>query len=518
MKSEQPTDESLLWDQIDIDEQSRTNLNNMGYEHPTEVQQKAIPQALLGHDLIVRAKTGTGKTTAFMLPSLNRISKQAGPSCIVLSPTRELAIQIADEAKLLATGKDLEILPVYGGAPIDKQTKKLKSGTDVVVGTPGRVMDHIRRGNLSLKHIQVAVLDEADQMLSLGFLEEVRHLLSKLPKESQKLLFSATIEEHLKSLIGQYLTDPVDLYISLDGDQVADTVHHVLYTTTTDYPKNRQLLHIVTAENPESAIVFCNTKKDTEIVSHTLRKRGFDSDYLSSDLSQVRREAVMKRIKNGQLRFLVCTDIASRGVDIKDLSHVFNYSLPEDPAVYLHRTGRTGRIGKKGRAISLMGGREIHCKNILVSKYKINFEHLQIPSKEEVDEQWNKRHLDELKAAYAEGLSFEGYLQLAKYLREKGAIADGVLALALNGFFKWNRSRLEQKKRAARPNTDTSSKSSSKSGAKGGGKSHSKPHSNPSNKNTKRRPNRRRPRRGKPSGDKKQQVLCLDGSGQKSPR
>ena len=253
MKTEKTPTENISWAEIEIDETSRTNLENMGYEKPTSVQQKAIPQALLGHDLIVRSKTGTGKTTAFMLPSLNRITKQqGGPSCIVLSPTRELAIQIADEARLLAAGKDLEILAVYGGTPIDKQTKKLKSGTDIVVGTPGRVMDHIRRGNLSLQHIQVAVLDEADQMLSLGFLEEVRHLLSKLPKTGQKLLFSATIEEHLKSLIGQYLKDPVDVYISLDGDQAADTVHHVLYTTTTDYPKNRQLLHIVTAENPES--------------------------------------------------------------------------------------------------------------------------------------------------------------------------------------------------------------------------------------------------------------------------
>ena len=191
--------------------------------------------------------------------------------------------------------------------------------------------------------------------------------------------------------------------------------------------------------------IFCNTKKDTEILSNTLKRRGIDADHLSSDLSQSRREAVMKRIKSGKLRFLVCTDIASRGVDIKDLSHVFNYSLPEDAAVYLHRTGRTGRIGKKGRAISLMGGRELQCRNTLVSKYKIEFEQKNTPTKEEADELWNRRHIDELKAASAEGLSFEGYLQLAKYLREKGPLADSVVALALNGFFKWNRARLENK-------------------------------------------------------------------------
>jgi len=440
--SEPPTDPvpQASWSELGLDSNVLTGIEGRGYAHPTPVQAEAIPIALGGRDLIVRSKTGTGKTAAFMIPTLNRVPEGYNrPAAIVLCPTRELAIQIAEESELLCRDKNLKVLSIYGGVAIGPQTDALNAGAEIIVGTPGRVRDHIRRGNLKLGEGMVGVLDEADEMLSMGFYEEVTSIMSELPDDAQILLFSATVEQRLKELIGRFLKDPHEIYLSLDTDRTANTIDHVLYETTLDYPKPRQLLHVVEVENPESAIVFCNTRSDTEVVARFLNRQGLVAEPLSSDLNQKARERVMNRIKGNEIDYLVATDIAARGIDISDLSHVINYALPEDPAVYLHRTGRTGRIGKKGVAISFVGGRELSCRRILEQKYEIEFEQRQLPSREEAEQHWSKRHFDEMREAMKEGVAFEGFLGMAKALRNRGDEADVLTALALRGFFRWYR-------------------------------------------------------------------------------
>lgn len=444
---ENAPDQSLDWDNIPLSEDIRKGVDGRGYTHPTAVQSEAIPTALEGHDLLVRSKTGSGKTAAFMIPTLQRIPAEYGKAgCIVLCPTRELAIQVADEAEELLAHKNLRIVRVYGGVAIGPQADALNAGAEVVIGTPGRVRDHIRRGNLDLSTALVGCLDEADEMLSMGFFEEVTSILEELPKEAQILLFSATVEAKLKQLIGRYLKSPKEIYISIDNDQANANIHHVLYETTLEYPKPRQLLYVMEKEDPESSIVFCNTRSDTDTVARFLNRQGLDAEPISSDLTQKARERVMRRIKAGEIDVLVATDIAARGIDITDLSHVFNYSLPEDPAVYLHRTGRTGRIGKKGTAVSFMGGKEIQCRKVLEGKYEIDFEERELPSRAEGDQLWTNRGLREMQETMDEGMPFEGFLAMAKHLREQGPGADPYMALALRGFFRWRRMDKARKK------------------------------------------------------------------------
>jgi len=436
-----PPKPELSWDDVPLDADIRAGIDARGYTHPTPVQAEAIPAALTGADLLVRSETGSGKTAAFMIPTLNRVPSNYGKAaCIVLCPTRELAIQVADEAKSLIEGKkDLRVVTVYGGVPIGPQADALKAGAEIVVGTPGRVRDQINRGNLKLGDALVGCLDEADEMLSMGFLEEVSAILSELPRTSQILLFSATVEARLKELIGKYLKEPKEIYISVDNEQANENIDHVLYETTLEYPKPRQLLYIMLKEQPTSAIIFCNTRSDTDTVARFLSRQGFDAEPISSDLTQKARERVMARIKRGEIEYLVATDIAARGIDISDLSHVFNYSLPEDPAVYLHRTGRTGRIGKKGTAISLMSGKELGTRKALQGKYKIKFDVRTLPSREAGDKLWTDRHLDAMRKTMDEGMPFEGFLAMAKHLREMGPSSDAFIALGLRGFFRYRR-------------------------------------------------------------------------------
>ncbi len=433
------------WGELGLTAELLSAIAEHGYELPTAVQAEAIPAALAGRDLLVRSKTGTGKTAAFMIPVLDRVpAGYRKAASITLCPTRELAIQIAEETRSLCKDKELEVVAVYGGVPIGPQADALNGGAEIVIGTPGRVRDHIRRGNLKLNEALFGVLDEADEMLSMGFFEEVSSILDELPEQVQILLFSATIEEKLKKLIGKYLKDPHEIYLSVDTDRSVEAIDHIIYETTLEYPKPRQLLHVLEVENPESAIVFCNTRSDTDVVARFLNRQGLVAEALSSDLNQRARERVMARIKRGEIDFLVATDIAARGIDISDLSHVINYALPEDPAVYLHRTGRTGRAGKTGIAISFMGGREISCRKILEHKYEIDFEERTLPSREDAERLWSERHLNEMRKAVDEGLAFEGFLSMARNIRARGDEADALIAIALRGFFRWHRMRTAQ--------------------------------------------------------------------------
>jgi len=411
----------------------RRALVDRGYTHPTPVQAQTFDPVMQGKDLIVRSKTGTGKTAAFGLPLLEKMDPtDKAVRALVLCPTRELALQVAAELQDLAKYKGVRVTAIYGGASMQEQEDALESGSPIVVGTPGRIYDHIRRKNLKLQGCRHVVLDEADEMLNQGFYEEVTRILDQLPKDRQVLLFSATVPPEIQNLISQYTTSPEMLMLSGDVLTV-DHIHHIRYDISDAYPKPRNLIYLLEMEEPDNAIVFCNTRDDTALVTAVLNRNGFDAELLNGDLPQKERERVMGKVKRGEVAFMVATDIAARGIDISDLQYVINYSLPEDPAVYLHRVGRTGRIGKKGTAINLISGRELGTFTVLEKKYGIRFEKREMPSPEVAMRMWTERHVKEIQSAAA-GSVYEGYLGLAGELKQRPD-ADDAIAYLLKFFF-----------------------------------------------------------------------------------
>ncbi|HEX9577700.1 MAG TPA: DEAD/DEAH box helicase [Myxococcales bacterium] len=424
--------------ELPLSDELRRGIAERGYEKPTPVQTAVFGPILAGKDMIVRSKTGTGKTAAFGIPLLERIpggTRKA--SALVLCNTRELAMQVAEEIEGLGKYKDLRVVAIYGGAGMGEQTDALKAGAEVIVGTPGRVYDHIRRGNLKLDQTRIAVLDEADEMLSAGFYEEVTRILDHLPHDRQTLLFSATVPPDIDQLAQKYLRNPETILLSGDVFTV-EHIHNVLYHLVDQYPKPRNLLYLLEREDPESAIIFCNLRTDTELVANVLNRNGLDAEMLNGDLAQKERERVMAKVKHGELRFMVATDIAARGIDISDLSHVINYSLPEDPAIYLHRVGRTGRMSKKGTAISLVSGAELNTLGVLEKKYGIQFEVRKLPTPEEAKGLWTEKHVGELRDAMQTGSAFEAFLPLTQELmnRDDGKV---LIAYAFKYFFTHHR-------------------------------------------------------------------------------
>ncbi|RPH68592.1 MAG: DEAD/DEAH box helicase [Myxococcaceae bacterium] len=421
------------FEELALSPEIRRALVDRGYTHPTPVQAQAFDPVMQGKDLIVRSKTGTGKTAAFGLPLLEKMNPEdKAVRALVLCPTRELALQVAAELSDLGKYKGVRVSAIYGGASMKDQEDALESGSPIVVGTPGRIWDHIRRKNLKLQGCRHVVLDEADEMLNQGFYEEVTRILDQLPKDRQVLLFSATVPPEIQNLISQYTTSPEMLMLSGDVLTV-DHIYHVRYDVTDAYPKPRNLIYLLEMEEPDNAIVFCNTRDDTALVTAVLNRNGFDAELLNGDLPQKERERVMGKVKRGEVAFMVATDIAARGIDISDLQYVINYSLPEDPAVYLHRVGRTGRIGKKGTAINLISGRELGTFTVLEKKYGIRFEKREMPSPEDAMRMWTERHVREIQSAAA-GSVYEGYLGLAGELKQRPD-ADDAIAYLLKYFF-----------------------------------------------------------------------------------
>src|SRR5512137_1406350 len=425
------------FDDMGLSEPVRRAIAERGYERPTPVQTATLRPILAGKDVIVRSKTGTGKTAAFGIPIIERIPAGRGrPSALVMAPTRELAIQVAEELQALGKPKGLRVVTIYGGASMGDQLDGLHAGAEIVVGTPGRIYAPIRRHTLDLSGCMVSCLDEADEMLNMGFFEEVTRILGHLPDDCQQLLFSATVPADIEQIIRDYLTDPETILLSGDEYRV-DNIRNVLYHTNEAYPKPRNLLYMVEIEEPESAIVFCNTRSDTSLVTAELNRNGYDAELLNGELPQKERERVMAKVKRGEVRFMVATDIAARGIDISDLSHIVNYSLPEDPAVYLHRAGRTGRIGKKGTALSLATGAEGITLGVLQKKFGVVFEEKQMPTQEEARRLWTDRHVLELREGMSASI-FEGFIPLAQELRNRPD-GDHLVAFALKYFFTHHR-------------------------------------------------------------------------------
>jgi ATP-dependent RNA helicase DeaD len=359
-------------------------LTEMGFAEPMPVQATTYPLISAGRDLMVQSRTGSGKTAAFGIPFANGLvnPEEKFVQAIVLLPTRELALQVASELSKICAYRQLTVVPVYGGAPMGRQVEQLHAGGQIVCGTPGRILDHLRRGTLRLDRVRAAVLDECDEMLSMGFQEDIEAILEKTPSERQTLLFSATLPEAIQRLSRRYLRNPEFLKLSADFIGVHEIKH--LYYSIPAIHRENELLQILAFEEPKSAIIFCNTREETGRVAEFLRQHGHDAEAISSDLSQSDRERVLGRMRAGGIKFLVATDVAARGIDIEKLSHVFNYTFPEAPEIYIHRTGRTGRAGRQGTAVSLIGPTEVGSFYYLKLLYKIKPEERALPSEAEI--------------------------------------------------------------------------------------------------------------------------------------
>ncbi len=358
------------FDVLPLGEDVRKAVDELGYVHPTPVQRAVFEAAAEGADLVVQARTGTGKTAAFGLPLVDRLVKpqRQAVQALVLSPTRELALQINRELSALGKYRGLRFAPVYGGAPMQRQIDDIRDGAQFVIGTPGRVLDHLSRGTLDPKTIKTVVLDESDEMLSMGFLPQINEILSYLKQAHQTLLFSATVPPDVRRMAETRLKDPQ--FITLSGDHIgALEIQHFVYLSRRD--KGAELVQIIEIENPESAIIFCNTREQTKRIAAALQHQGYAADWLNADLAQSDREKVMAATREGKLRFLVATDVAARGIDISHLTHVINADFPESTENYVHRTGRTGRAGRTGTAISLITPQDVGNLYMLKLTYKI---------------------------------------------------------------------------------------------------------------------------------------------------
>ncbi|WP_274652184.1 DEAD/DEAH box helicase [Paenibacillus humicola] len=333
-------------------------ITELGFEESTPIQSKSIPIALTGSDLIGQAQTGTGKTAAFGIPLINKIPvTEDRIIALIMTPTRELAIQVSEEIGKLSRYKGIRSLPIYGGQEIGRQIRALKKRPQIIIGTPGRLLDHINRKTIKLDDVQTVVLDEADEMLDMGFMEDITSILSLVPDERQTMLFSATMPPNIQRLAQQFLKNPE--HVSVIPKQVSAPLIDQAYIEVHERQKFEALSRLLDMESPELAIIFGRTKRRVDELSEALQKRGYSADGLHGDLSQNQRDAVMRKFRDGSIDVLVATDVAARGLDVSGVTHVINFDLPQDPESYVHRIGRTGRAGKEGTAWSFVTPREI---------------------------------------------------------------------------------------------------------------------------------------------------------------
>ena len=391
----------------------------LGYERPSPIQAMSIPPALLGKDILGLSATGSGKTAAFTLPALAKLDvKELYPQVLILCPTRELAVQVCEEVhRLGAKMNGLHATPVYGGAPIDRQLRALRSGAQLVVGTPGRLLDHLRRGSFDASRIKMAILDEADRMLDMGFKDEMDELLAALPAERQTLFFSATMNPGVTRLIQKFGNKPEIIQI----EQKARTVSTVeqSYFEVRQRSKVEVLSRILDMNPPRLGIIFCNTKRSVDECTEDLVNRGYAADRLHGDITQQMRERVLKRFREGAVEILVATDVAARGLDIEEIDIVFNYDLPTDPEDYVHRIGRTGRAGRSGRAVSFVYGREIYRMQAIERYTRSIVKREKIPSVEQVEGRRADLVFDDLKERLESG-KFDAYQENIDRLLEQG--------------------------------------------------------------------------------------------------
>jgi ATP-dependent RNA helicase DeaD len=387
----------MNFDDFDISDEVKKAIDEMGFEKTTPIQEMAIPLGLKGRDITAQAQTGSGKTIAFAVPVLEKIFiPDRSPQAIVLCPTRELCLQVAGEiAKVGKYIKKLKVLAVYGGQPIGKQTRVLKKGVHIVVGTPGRVIDHIHRGNLDLIGVESVILDEADEMLDMGFRDDIQTILKNTPRQMQTMLFSATMPTEIRKIAKNYQNNPKFIKVANKKENIPKITQHA-FRTNHKY-KFKDLTKLIEAYDIKSSLIFCNTKKGVDFVFKHLKKEGYSSEALHGDMSQKTRDRVMNKFRNGNVRFLVATDVAARGLDISNLDFIVNYDVAQNYDSHIHRIGRTARAGSSGFALTLVSKEDSANFNVIKRQSKGKIVEKDIPSDSELEEIKINRILDEVK-------------------------------------------------------------------------------------------------------------------------
>ncbi len=394
-------------------------ISRLGFESPSPIQAQTIPTALEGHDIVGLSQTGSGKTAAFGLPALEKIDLDLKETQIlILCPTRELAVQVCEEINRLGVAmKGLTAVPVYGGAPIDRQMRALRKGAHLIVGTPGRVMDHLRRKTLRTDAIQMCILDEADRMLDMGFREDMEVILGAAPDERQTLFFSATMNRGVEGLIKRFSRNAKQISIERKALTV-DTIEQTYYEVR-NRSKVEVLCRLLDLETKPRGVVFCNTKQMVEDACEALCARGYVADRIHGDITQANRERVIKRFKDGSVELLVATDVAARGLDIDDVTMVFNFDLPHDPEDYVHRIGRTGRAGRSGKSVTFVYGRDIYRLEAIERYTRQVIRRTPIPSLEEVEGRRTDKVFHQVRNLLEAG-SFQRHDELVDRLLDSG--------------------------------------------------------------------------------------------------
>jgi ATP-dependent RNA helicase DeaD len=417
-------------------------LEEVGYTHPTPVQHAVLPHILEGRDVLVQSRTGSGKTAAFAIPLIERaVRVEGGVQVLALCPTRELALQVATEFERLGRHMGIKVAAVYGGASMPAQVKALEDGAQVVVGTPGRVLDHLRRGTLKPVNLRAFVLDEGDEMLSMGFAEELNAIIEQLPKNRQGVILSATMPDSIQRIAQRHLKNPE--FVALSSDSIAPSeLTHIAYFSAAG-PRVADLARVFELEQPDAAIVFCNTKAETEQVARGLKELGLKAEFLNGDLAQGDRERVLDGLREERVKFLIATDVAARGIDVPHLSHVVHFGFPEQPENYVHRSGRTGRAGRKGCAVSLVGPHDIGNLYFLRLTYGIRPIERNLPSERELTAQREQARLEAVIRAAELGVSDEARALARRLLTAEDP--EGVVGSLLARFF------FEEAQRPAKP-------------------------------------------------------------------
>ena len=422
--------EHLRFEDMNISNEICRAVLDMGFEEATPIQSQAIPVILEGKDIIGQSQTGTGKTAAFGIPLLERINPEDRRlQALILCPTRELAIQVSEEFRKLLKYKDnIRVLPIYGGQPIDRQIAALRKGTQVVIGTPGRVMDHMRRRTIKAETVQMMVLDEADEMLDMGFREDIETILVKIPEEHQTLLFSATLSPEILDITKRFQKNPELIKIVRKELTVPNIEQY--YFDVKEKTKLDALCRIIDVYDPKLAMVFCNTKKRVDDLVEMLQGRGYFAEGLHGDLKQAQRDKVMQKFRNGTIEILVATDVAARGIDVDDIDVVFNYDVPQDEEYYVHRIGRTGRAGKAGKAFTFCVGKEIYKLRDIMRYTKTKIQQQKLPTLSDVEEMKTNIYLEKIKGIIEEG-HLTKYIHLVDRLMEEDYTSIDIAAALL---------------------------------------------------------------------------------------
>lgn len=369
--------------ELGISDKMAETLQSVGFNEATPIQKESIPLALEGKDVLGQAQTGTGKTGAFGIPLIEKVADQEGVQSLILAPTRELAMQVAESLKAFAKGQNIQVVTVFGGMPIDRQIKALKKGPQIVVGTPGRVIDHLNRRTLKTNDIHTLILDEADEMMNMGFIDDMKFIMDKIPAEQrQTMLFSATMPKAIQTLVQQFMKSPV--IVKTMNNEMSDPQIEEYYTIVKELEKFDTFTSFLDVHQPELAIVFGRTKRRVDELTSALISKGYKAEGLHGDITQAKRLEVLKKFKNDQLDILVATDVAARGLDISGVSHVYNFDIPQDTESYTHRIGRTGRAGKKGVAITFVNPIEMDYIRQIEQANKRQMTALRPPHRKEV--------------------------------------------------------------------------------------------------------------------------------------